>query len=106
MKVMVTFYESKGATDKDAFNAGVADLAGFVEKTYGALESPPIKDKDAKALSLSAAYWKDESTAADPMRIQFKPRTNPAEFFTYASLTHFRAQQFRAAVLYFQPRKP
>lgn len=98
-KIQLWVYE--GTSDAAAAKQ-LKRLFDHLKKTVGPLESPALADPGALSeAQLLAELRKLKASGADPAKLQFKPRKNPAEHFTFGSAIVSAKGHY--VFLYFQP---
>jgi hypothetical protein len=99
-KIQVWVYEGK---DEARAAKQLKHLFDHLKKSAGPLESPTLKDPGAMTeAQLLGEIRKLKASGADPAKLQFKPRKNPADHFTFGSVI-WSAAKGLYVFLYFQP---
>lgn len=99
-KIQIWVYEGK---DDAKAAKQLKRLFAYLKKTAGSVESPSLTDPAAMSeAQLLAEIRKLKASGADPAKLQFKPRKNPADHFTFGSVI-WSASKGLYVFLYFQP---
>ncbi len=98
-KIQLWVYEG---TSEAAAAKQLKRLFDHLKKSAGPLESPALADPGALSeAQLLAELRKLKASGADPAKLQFKPRKNPADHFTFGSA--IVSSKGHYVFLYFQP---